>query len=175
MAYLKLVETLFKGKHWSYVEAPEQLVIILPFTLRGYLVCIAQSRATFHHRVISPVMGSFPDTDPNTLIDSARKEVKSETGHLVNDICYIMTVARSSGLTNECAYIYAAIVDDEATEQELHSDEDIQVLYFETLSDLQSKISNPAPHIVDSSLPYFMLHSVSKSVRMMLNRREALG
>lgn len=168
MADLVFVKTVFRGTPWSYVKAPEQLIIVLPVTEKGRIVCISQKRPTFHDRVISPVMGTFRQRDPIALLENSRKEVQSETGHVVKDVNYIMTIARSSGLTDETAHIYVAIVDDVPGEQSLHSDEDIVVVYYNSLSDLQRKVFNPDSNVIDSSLPYFLLEDLKYRINDMV-------
>lgn len=154
MSYLKIIETSFIGKPWTYAKVSEQLIIILPITKDGRFVCISQARPTFEKRVLSPVMGTFHENDPIKLIETAAIEVKSETGHKANEVKYLMSIARSPGLTDETAHLYSATVDNICGEQELHS-EDIEVIYFSSLVEMKNEITK-GQYIIDASLPYFL-------------------
>lgn len=155
MDYLQLVKTTFFGRPWTYAKVSEQLIIMLVMTKSGKFVCISQSRPAFIKRVLSPVMGTFHETDPQKLLETAAKEIKSETGHDCFGVEYIMTIARSSGLTDETAHLYAAIVEDEVGAQDLHPEEDIKVIYFDSKEAILSAIKS-GEFIIDSALPYFL-------------------
>lgn len=156
MEYLTLVRTEFFGRPWVYAKVAEQLIIMLPRTKDGRYVAISQSRPAFTKRVISPVMGTFHEKDPSKMFETASKEIKSETGHKCVDVKYLMTIARSSGLTDETAHVYSAIVENEAGEQELHPEEDINVIYFSSKKELLAATQNNN-HIVDSSFPLYLI------------------
>lgn len=158
MAYLTLIETEFFGRPWNYAKVSEQLIIMLPRTKDGRFVAISQSRPAFSKRVLSPVMGTFHETDPNKMLETAAKEIKSETGHKCVEVQYQMTVARSSGLTDETAHVYTALVENEAGEQELHPEEDINVVYFSSTLDIWKAMVS-GDQVIDASLPLFCLRN----------------
>jgi hypothetical protein len=170
MAYLNLIETEFFGRPWVYAEVSEQLIIMLPITQDGRYVAISQSRPTFAKRVISPVMGTFHETDPNKMFEIAAKEIKSETGHKCIKVKYIMTVARSSGLTDETAHVYFAIVENHAGKQELHPEEDINVLYFSSHEELILTMQN-TEQVIDSSFPLYLINNTEFKINENTNIR----
>lgn len=156
MTYLKLIETNFFGRPWVHAAVSEQLIIMLPKTKDGRYVTISQSRPTFKERVLSPIMGTFHETDCLKLLETAAKEIKSETGHVAINVEYMMTIARSPGLTDETAHIYSALVEDEAGEQELHPEEDIEVIYFNSWSEIFEALDDKEI-IIDGAMPYYLI------------------
>jgi uncharacterized protein YdbL (DUF1318 family) len=156
--YLTLVETSYCGRPWVYAKASEQLIIMLPRTQDGRYVGISQSRPAFQGRVLSPVMGTFHETNPHKMLITAAQEIKSETGHECIDVRFVMTIARSSGLTDETAHVYSAVVSNEAGEQELHN-EDINVAYFNSKEEIAQAMQWgwKDGYVIDSSFPLFLL------------------
>lgn len=154
--YFNIIETNFFGTSWIHAAVSEQLIIALPITKDGRYVAITQARPPFNNRrVISAVMGTFHETDPNKLLNTVVKEIKSETGHICIDLQYMMTVARSSGLTDETAHVYTATVEDEYKGQELHQNEDIQVLYLNRAQIQEVIVTHQ--YVIDASFPYYLL------------------
>lgn len=157
--YLQITKTEFMNRPWTYVKARERLVISVGYTeLSERLVCIAQRRPTFEKLVLSAPMGTFHGDKPISSYIAA-EEFQSETGHYALSADYIMTIARSSGLTDELADVYRCTASEEAGAQSLHPDEDISVVYFDSRDSLrQLLMSGDSPYIHDASLAIYLHH-----------------
>jgi hypothetical protein len=117
---------------WTYADARNVLLIVYGLTERtGRLVMIRQYRPPVGATVLSAPMGCYPDGADAELLDVAAHEAEAETGHPVLRIEYLLTFARSPGLTNELARCFVACYAEECGPQHLHADEEIEVRYIE--------------------------------------------
>ena len=74
-------------------------------------------------------MGCYPDAAVGELLALAATEAEVETGHTVLRIEYLLSFARSPGLTTEVARCFVACYAEESGPCQLHSDEQIEVQY----------------------------------------------
>jgi hypothetical protein len=74
-------------------------------------------------------MGCYPDAAVGELLSLAAAEAEAETGHQVLRIEYLLSFARSPGLTTERARCFVACYAEEAGPLQLHADEQIRVQY----------------------------------------------
>lgn len=125
------VESLpWRDMTWVYTKAKKTLLVILGVTKEtNRLVLVRQYRPPAGKYVISAPMGAFNSDEEEDLLHLARAEAAAETGHRVHQIWEVLTFYRSPGITDEKAVLYGAVYDEEAGQQALHSDEDIEVLY----------------------------------------------
>lgn len=153
--YLRLVADSHRGQPWTHVRVPERLVVVLVFHADGRLVLLSQGRPTFRQRVLCPVMGTCASTDADELASFARAEVRAETGYEARAAEHLFDVARSSGMANEIASVFASEVVGTPGPLDLHAGEDIQPMQFRSLAELAAATTGAIDHVVDAAVAYF--------------------
>jgi 8-oxo-dGTP pyrophosphatase MutT (NUDIX family) len=125
--YFRAHSVPYRGGRWTYFEATHELLIVFGrVASSGDHVLIRQYRPPVGRWVISPPMGAFhPATDFENAA-AAKLEAEGETGHLISEIYYKVSFARSPGMSNEMAHIYQAVYTGERCAQNLHEQEEIE-------------------------------------------------
>jgi hypothetical protein len=127
-SYFSVRSVPYAGGTWTFADARNVLLIVYGLTERtGRLVLIRQYRPPVCATVLSAPMGCYPDAAGGVLLDLAAREAEAETGHRVLRIEYLLTFARSPGLTTELARCFAACYAEERGPLHLHVDEQIEV------------------------------------------------
>jgi hypothetical protein len=130
--YFSVYSVPYAGINWTFADAQNVLLIVFGLTEHsGRLVLIRQYRPPVAATVLSAPMGCFPDKPISELLSIAAAEAETETGHQVLKIEYLLTFARSPGLTNERARCFIATYAEKRGSQKLHAEEDIDVQYVE--------------------------------------------
>jgi hypothetical protein len=152
--YFTVRHVPYAGAPWIYAEATKVLLVVFGLTeVTKRLVLIRQYRPPMKTYVLSAPMGCFPDAPISDLLTVAAAEAESETGHRVTRIQYLLTFARSPGLTTELARCFVASYAEEAGSRSLHADEQIEVQYVarESIGTV-FKESAIAKEVIDSSI-----------------------
>jgi hypothetical protein len=132
-AYFSVRSVPYAGGTWTFADARNVLLIVYGLTERsGRLVLIRQYRPPVAATVLSAPMGCYPDVAERELLDLAAREAEAETGHRVLRIEYLLSFARSPGLTTELARCFVACYAEECGPQHLHAEEEIEVKYVES-------------------------------------------
>lgn len=164
-------ETLYKGKFlnmvkdesgWEYVERsgveknkPDAVVIIAKLEDGSY-VCIKEKRNPLKEVTDKGIELSFPAgliDEWETAITSAARELKEETGYILDEILNISPIYyNSAGLTNEsCIIVYCTVI--YGGKQDLQGDEEIEVIKIKNSNEL--KIYNSMGYSISTKLGQF--------------------
>lgn len=129
-SYFDIRSIPYANLDWIYADAKKDLLIVLGQTnITQTWIFIEQFRPPINDVVISFPMGAFSSRPINQLAEIAAKEAEGETGHKVLKIKPLFTFSRSPGLTNEKAHCFFALYDEALGRQNLHPDEEIDVIY----------------------------------------------
>lgn len=149
--FINLIEAEVNGNKWEYVERdgmipgkPDAVVIIAKKEDNAF-VCIKEKRI--------PLLEASPKSDgyeigfPAGLIDkgetasiSAVRELKEETGFVIDEVYETPIMYNSAGLTNEsCCVVYGNVISQ--GEQELQDNEDIEVISIKNLAEIKIYIA----------------------------------
>jgi len=127
--YFCVKTTPWREQTWFHVQATHDLLIVFGRTAEsGRIILIRQYRPPVGGYVISAPMGAFAAGPIDEMSHIAAQEASNETGHAVLRIEPFLSIYRSPGLTNERAHLYFAVYAEEPGPQQLHADEDIEVL-----------------------------------------------
>jgi hypothetical protein len=130
--YFTVCSVPFAGARWTFADARNSLLIVFGLTEEsGRLVLIRQYRPPVAATVLSAPMGCYPDAGAAELLSLAATEAEAETGHKVLRIEYLLSFARSPGLTSELARCFVASYAEARGPCRLHADEQIEVQYVE--------------------------------------------
>ncbi len=116
-----MIETLFetpwlgvyRNGHWDFVRRPnaDSAVGILAITPANQLLLIEQFRIPLQKRVIEIPAGLVGDEDEfagEDLAETARRELREETGYEAGEIELLLSSPTSAGMTSETTHLFLA-------------------------------------------------------------------
>lgn len=105
--------TLLRRGHWEFIRRPhsESCVVILPLLNDDTVVLIEQFRIPLQQRVVelpAGLVGDEPEYENESLIETAVRELREETGYLAQHMQLLLSTPTSAGMTSEITNMFQA-------------------------------------------------------------------